>query len=232
MRPENRCIEYVSDRETKRYRKCSKCYYRIISTKKLCWAHYTKQCRIYIVDIQKIYRGYKCRKIMKNIFIRLPIDIQHKIINYNRADMYYKNHCKTLHNIIYKRYTICHALQLIPYNTSTVSSIFGNVEIISGLDIIKNTYYLYNKYFDLIYCKFSLNMVYELQYLGLTSSYLISRLKNISQTYFYEISDNPQGPDMIAFSETYKRLNECLSYVSNFKIQYADYLHFVECYKS
>ena len=31
MRPENRCIEYVSDRETKRYRKCSKCYYRIIS---------------------------------------------------------------------------------------------------------------------------------------------------------------------------------------------------------
>ena len=227
MTPENRCTEYVHDRETKRYRKCSKCYYTIIDTKKLCWAHYNKQCRKYIY-IQKIYRGYKCRKIMKNIFIRLPTDIQHKIINYNRDDMYYKKYCKTLHNIICKRYILCHNLQIMPYNTF----VFGNTDFISGLDLFYNTYYLYNKYFDLIYCKFPSNMEYELQYLGLNSGYLIRKLKNISQTYFYEISDNPQAPDMVAFSETYKLLNECLSYVSDFKIQYADYLHFVECYKS
>ena len=59
---------------------------------------------------------------MKNIFIRLPIHIQHKIINYNRADMYYKNHCKTLHQIICKRYTICHTLQDTegPYDSNKI----------------------------------------------------------------------------------------------------------------
>ena len=58
-----------------------------------------------ITNIQKIYRGYKIRKYLKNIFNKLPRDLQTHILEFNRKNI--KNNKtkyvnKQLHNITYK----------------------------------------------------------------------------------------------------------------------------------
>lgn len=219
MKPENRCIEFVRDRETKRIRKCSKCYYRIIGQQKLCWKHYNKQYNQYIIMIQKIYRGYKSRKIIKNIFIKLPIDIQNKIINYNRTDIYHKKYYNVIYKLIKKRYIICYNYFNEPYKLLY----YSDFQFMNIFHIIYNTYYLYNKYFDLVYCKFKSNILNEIRYLALNCDYLIQKLKNISQTYFYEISHNSIEEELPILNQTYNKLETCLWYVTEFNTKYIKY---------
>ena len=229
MKLENRCNEYVKDKETRRQRKCSKCYYRILNNKKMCWIHYNKQYNKYILFIQKIYRGYRCRKVIKNIFIKLPIDIQYKIINYNRTDYYYKKYCNLIYRLIHKRYIITlttNNLNILHYNLLVNS----DSEFINNFDNINNTYYLYDKYFDIIYNKstnykkynYIFDMIRAIDYLHLYSDNLIKKLKNISQNYFYEISDNSQN-NIEYLKNTYTRLNNCIKYVTSFKNKYIEY---------
>lgn len=224
MRQENRCREYIKDRETNRIKRCQKCYYKLINNKKLCWTHYNKKYIKYIILIQKIYRGYKCKKIIKNIFIKLPIDLQHKIINYNRSDIYHKKYCYIIYKLIRQRYIICYNLHILPNNTL----IFNDFEFINIFDIIYNTYYLYNKYFDLVYCKFKSSIINEIRYLGLNSDYLIKRLNNLSQSYFYEISHNSIQEDLPILNQTYNKLKIGLSYINDFNTKYIKYCETIE----
>ena len=54
----------------------------------------------YIIKIQKIYRGYKLRKYLNNLFLKLPRDIQIYIINFNKINN--KKYKKFIKNKIYK----------------------------------------------------------------------------------------------------------------------------------
>lgn len=227
MKLENRCMEYVKDKESGRQRKCKKCFYKIIGKKKMCWTHYNKRYNKYIIFIQKMYKGYRCRKLIKNIFIKLPIDIQHKIINYNRTDHYYKKYCNLIYRLIDKRYIIIYNLNILHYNLLIIS----NSDFINYFDNINNTYYLYDKYFDLIYNKstiyrkynYILYMIQAIDYLYLYSNNLIKKLKNISQNYFYEISDNSENNNTEHLNNMYTRLNNCINYVTSFENKYIEY---------
>ena len=68
-----------------------------------CWFHknlnnslITNYLIKYVILIQSYYRGYKQRKLIRNIYIKLPDDIQHKIIHIIRQDYYFKKRLKNI----------------------------------------------------------------------------------------------------------------------------------------
>lgn len=84
-----RCEISIVDNSTKRRRKCKNIFKFDILGKKCCTIHANSLYIKNIVKIQKIFRAYKLRKKF-NYFKQLPIDLQHKIINYSR-DSFYEN---------------------------------------------------------------------------------------------------------------------------------------------
>lgn len=68
-----------------------------------CKNHLLLNNNINILKIQKIYKGYKTRKKINNIFIKLPNDLQKIIINYLNIQHYYNRYYNTLNNIIIKK---------------------------------------------------------------------------------------------------------------------------------
>ena len=81
---------------------CKKIKYPIflLHNKNYCINHsklYYNNC---IIKIQKIYRGYKLRKYLNNIFFKLPRDIQIHIINFNKIN--HKKYTEFIKKNIYK----------------------------------------------------------------------------------------------------------------------------------
>lgn len=76
-----------------------------LSKKLLCINHSKIMFNAEIKTIQKIYRGYKARKYLKNIFNRLPRDLQIHILSFNnkrtKEDEINRIN-KYLHKITYK----------------------------------------------------------------------------------------------------------------------------------
>ena len=84
---------------------CKNKFYKfnILNNKKFCTFHYKYYSNYYATIIQKIYRSYKCRKIINNIYIKLPNDLQNKIINYIREKYYYQKYLKKLDTLVSKK---------------------------------------------------------------------------------------------------------------------------------
>ena len=57
-----------------------------------CWSHLNQKYYEKICTIQRIWKGYKTRKIYNTIFIRLPQELQHKIVFYIRQNYLVKKH--------------------------------------------------------------------------------------------------------------------------------------------
>lgn len=68
-----------------------------------CNFHFQYYAYKFALTIQRYYRGYKQRKLLNNIYRRLPDDIQRKIIYFVRQDHYYKRYTETLSKILRKK---------------------------------------------------------------------------------------------------------------------------------
>lgn len=101
----------------------------------LCYYHLLLKHSDNIINIQKTFRGYKTRKKIKNIYIRLPDDIQNMVLFYINLPIYYNNYYKKLNQIIKKK-----TKDLIYYNYNHIP---GNK---LNMDYISNCYYYINKY--------------------------------------------------------------------------------------
>lgn len=62
--------------------------------------HYKYYINYYAIIIQKNYKGYKCRKALNNIYIKLPCDLQYNIIKHIRYEFYTSKLNKKLEIII------------------------------------------------------------------------------------------------------------------------------------
>lgn len=102
----------------------------------VCLNHFKLLYFKYIIIIQKNMRGYKIRKKYNNIYKKLPIDLQHKIINYINKDYYYNKYISKLNSII------------LNYSYKLHYHLFNN-EIFMIDDFIK-IYKLYTKYYNII----------------------------------------------------------------------------------
>jgi predicted small metal-binding protein len=60
----------------------------------------------YVIIIQKYYRAYKNKKVLNNIYLKLPDDLQRKIVFHMREEYNYNKYKKAIINIIDNRLKI------------------------------------------------------------------------------------------------------------------------------
>jgi hypothetical protein len=148
-----------------------------------------------IVIIQKIYRGYKVRKILKNIYFKLPRDLQVHILSFNSIKINKareKDYLKPK-NII-KEATIkisdFHNLSATKITLTEINDMLTTlIKYKTYIDIKWFNYYKY--YFNNIYSiLLLLSEVYDLPY---TFAYLVSIINNNiyeSLDLTYNLSNN------------------------------------------
>lgn len=138
--------------------------------------HYSSQ----IVIIQKIYRGHKVRRILNNIYFKLPRDLQAHILNFNtiKTNMSNKNdYLKIVNSISLATHKI-NNFHNLSANKITLHEI-NEILVI----LIKYKAYIANKWFN--YYKYYFTNIYsiilvlcELQDLPYTFTHLLSTINN------------------------------------------------------
>lgn len=99
----------------------------------LCCNHLILTHNNSIIKIQKIFRAYKTRKKINNIYKKLPKDIQNIILHYINLPIYYTNYYKKIRNIINKK-----TKDLLYYDYTSNNKL--------SIDYISNCFYYINKY--------------------------------------------------------------------------------------
>lgn len=128
----------------------------LINGQYLCAQHF--RCYYgdyYATYIQKMYKGYKQRRVIHNIYSKLPFDLQRKILDYTRKEHYHKKYIDTISKIV--------NLKVSSYlgNVPTKSYILQPIHHLNNFDydIINKFLYLvqnleYLSYIHHIYCKY------------------------------------------------------------------------------
>ena len=99
----------------------------------LCRNHLILTHNNSIIKIQKIFRAYKTRKKINNIYKKLPSDIQYIILYYINLPIYYNNYYKKIRNIVNKK-----TKDLLYYDYTSDNKL--------SIDYISNCFYYINKY--------------------------------------------------------------------------------------
>ena len=114
-----------------------------------CNLHMQYNCYNYIVTIQKIYKGYRQRKLINIVYKRLPDDIQYKILYFIKRDTYQIRYVSLLRKLIEKRLLkvkndslYYHKLNLHTYSRFENNSLYA----LQNENILLETARLYNKY--------------------------------------------------------------------------------------
>lgn len=133
-----------------------------------------------IVIIQKIYRGYKVRRILNNIYFKLPRDLQAHILSFNaiKTNISNKKEYLEIANIIALATHKINDFHNLSANKITLHEINNILEI-----LIKYKAYISNKWFN--YYKYYFNNIYsiilvlcEVHDLPYTFAHLISIINN------------------------------------------------------
>lgn len=187
------CDEKIYNIKKKKYYRCNNGFYRYLNNKKLCWCHYNKLTKSSVITIQKYFRGYWSRKYIY-IYAKLPDVLQNKILMLMNEEYYYKLYCKSIYNLIHKRYTAFNNVLNNNSNNNNYTILLNTIDNIDFITIFNNniyeTYYLYNKYFDILGIIYNINMLSDIKNLYIMSSKILTKIKNIAQNYFYSVNDN------------------------------------------
>ena len=119
----------------------------LLQEKYSCFTHANIYAGYYATIIQKIYRSYRKRKFIKNVYIDLPEEIQDKIIFYVKQDHHYKKYKDILFNILYRKISIYNTnlvYHSVYYNSSYLAHIYKNSKS------LENLFYYYDKYFPVM----------------------------------------------------------------------------------
>lgn len=129
-------------------RRCQMIYH--FENKYYCLQHYQIILNKYALMIQKIFRGFKHRKLINKIYKNLPDDIQYKILNFVRQDYYYKRYKNRLNIIISNRmykFELYHFSPLYYYHHGLN---FCIDYIVNNLQMITKFANLYQKYYSIL----------------------------------------------------------------------------------
>ena len=133
-----------------------------------------------IIIIQKIYRAYKVRRILNNIYFKLPRDLQAHILSFNtiKTNMSNKKDYLEIASIIALATHKINDFHNLSANKITLHEINNILEI-----LIKYKAYISNKWFN--YYKYYFNniysiilVLYEVHDLPYTFAHLISIINN------------------------------------------------------
>ena len=82
--------------------RCKKAFSFVCNRTKCCAIHVNTYLK-YVLTIQRVYKGYICRKYVR-LLARLPCDIQRRIVYYMREPLYNARRNKRLQAILCKRF--------------------------------------------------------------------------------------------------------------------------------
>ena len=106
-----------------------------INKKPICAFHYSNYK--YALTIQRYYKGYKIRKILNNVYKKLPCDIQKIIVTFVREPHSYKKYINTIGNIVEKK---------IVTKINLIKSIMNTIDL-TDIDKMREIYlYFYNNH--------------------------------------------------------------------------------------
>ena len=180
-----------------------------INSRYLCLGHmnYTSLLQKYNCNakiIQKIYKGYRARKALNNIYKKLPDDIQSYIVHkYFREDFYNKKFNNNLSLVINEK--ICKQLTILNGQMTNNRDNFLEF-VLKNEDIFTNVCYLINKYYDLI----EFDYIYMMKILVQDFRYLI---RSYYQYAFagigdYTTSQKEEWEYYLKLNSLYHMLNE------------------------
>jgi hypothetical protein len=128
----------------------------VINNHIYCKSHFKTKFGKYIITIQKCYRGYHTRRVLKNIYLKLPSEIQTIIKFYISREYYYNKYAKSVNSLLFKRaWTLCEKFEIISafvlYRSRQVIFHLHNIQeqfniICDNLDYIEYISRLYYKY--------------------------------------------------------------------------------------
>ena len=75
----------------------------IVNFKRYCTFHYYYHMHSFAKTIQKIYRGYRIRKFLNNVYYKLPDDLQFYVSKVIQRDNSYQKYKELLNNIVSKK---------------------------------------------------------------------------------------------------------------------------------
>ena len=131
-------------------RRCQMIYH--FENKYYCLQHYQIILNKYALMIQKIFKGFKHRKLVNKIYKNLPDDIQYKILNFVRQDYYYKRYKNRLNMIIAIRmykFELYHFRS--PYYYYSLDNLNFCIDyIVNNLQMITKLAYFYEKYYSIL----------------------------------------------------------------------------------
>ena len=171
------CSEYIF--KNNNTRKCHNNISIVINSKNFCWIHADKKYNKASIYIQKIYRAFYIRKKLKNIYYRLPDDIQGKICHYINQSIKYSRYTDCIKKFILLRYSnfiiSTNPILYVDLTLYPQPIITNHLEILNS---IITCYKLHIKYFDII----------EYQYLEI----LYRRCRNyyLDNIYFNNLNEN------------------------------------------
>ena len=145
-----RCQSKNSTNNKRCLRKCQMIYG--FEKKYYCLQHHQIILNKYALMIQKIFRGFKHRKLVNKIYKNLPDDIQYKILNFVRQDYYYKRYKNRLNIIIAIRmykFELYHFTS--PYYYRSTNRLNFCIDyIVNNLQMITKLGNLYQKYYSIL----------------------------------------------------------------------------------
>ena len=122
------CCKVFNKPASKKPKVCRGNVWKEFGGKKYCYSHAKKIFTESVNIIQKYQRGFRIRKIMNNIYIKLPIEIQRNIDKYINQDLQIKKQIDIINKIIFNRFSIIEN-QIIETN-------YNNIEVVPGTENI------------------------------------------------------------------------------------------------
>ena len=137
------------------YNNCKKKSYLKIKSLTLCINHINIIYYHKIIYIQKLYKGYHCRKKLKTIFYNLPCDIQKIVIYYINEAIYYNNVVKTYNKIIIKKslnlsHNIVNFKKTSLYDIEKLYYLSAKYISVLNINFLKYLYVISNELCDII----------------------------------------------------------------------------------
>lgn len=83
-------------------RRCQNSFSFICNKTRVCYIHAYNTYLKYVLTIQKVYKGYHCRKYVR-LLARLPYDIQERILFYMREHLYNARRNQCIKKILCKK---------------------------------------------------------------------------------------------------------------------------------
>ena len=125
-----------------------------IKNKPICWVYLNQLYLTYTLIIQKSWKGYKSRRIFKNIFKNLPYDLQRKVIFHIREPLLIEKYQHNAIKNVLNNKLITSSFYTRPVGLNGIRSFFDpdivdSIQIQNNMLPIVNLYRLFGKYISI-----------------------------------------------------------------------------------